>query len=185
VKNLDYQQRLRMAWEFTWPMTLIDLVFVFVVHGLIEPSGETWDSIWAVVSFVAVWPWIIGRAFRRDYGPYRVMAMRSGTGSNKNLSPPQYQENLKVMWLLAWRSLALLLIAGFLISLLLRLIGSASHDFSSTSPLVNNLGLDAVDAVSDLLFFPLLIPGMLRKHYRGFDLVLEPAEPRGISGKKL
>ena len=173
-----------MSWEFTWPIALIDLVFVLIVHGLIEPPGETWDSIWALVSFVAVWPWVISRAFGRDYGPWKVMATRSKNSGTKDLSPPRYQENLKIMWLLAWRSLVLLLISGFVISLLLRVIGSTSHDFSSTSPLANNLGLDAVDAVSDLVFFPLLIPGMLRKNYRGFSLVLEPAEPRGIARRK-
>src|ERR1700675_3914055 len=112
-----------MAWEFTWPMALIDLVFVFVVHGLIEPSGETWDSIWAVASFIAVWPWVIGRAFRRDYGPYKVMAAHREIEGNKYLGSPRYQENLKVMWLLAWRSLVLLLISGLLVSMLLRLMG--------------------------------------------------------------
>ncbi len=174
-----------MAWEFTWPMALLDLVFVVVVHGIIEPSGETWDSIWAVISFIAVWPWIIGRAFRREYGHRRVMAARSQTGGNKYASPPVYQENLKIVWLLAWRSLVLLLVAGFVISLVLKLIGGASYDFSTTNPLINNAGLDAVDILSNLIFFPLLIPGMLRKHYRGFDLVLEPAGLRRPSGKKL
>ena len=174
-----------MAWEFTWPLLLMDLVFVLVVHGLVEPAGETWDSIWAVVSFVTVGPWVIGRAFRREYAGYRVMAERTEENGNRYLSPPGYQENLKVMWLLAWRSLILFLIAGALLSLLMKLMGASSSDFSTTSPLLNNLGLDALDTVSNMVFFPVLIPGMLKKHYRGFELVLEPAGPSKGNRKKL
>ncbi|MGD1094107.1 MAG: hypothetical protein ABSB35_19250 [Bryobacteraceae bacterium] len=180
---MDYRERFRMAWEMTWPMALIDLAFVLVVHGLFEPGNETWDSVWALISFVVVWPWVIRRALRQDYGGKRVRVVRTGTSGDPGML--EYQESLKVMWLLAWRSLILLLLAGLAISLILKAAGWTSQALSTQSALVNNLGLSFVDAISDVLFFPILIPGMLRKSFRGFRLVLAGVEPAPVLRRKL
>jgi hypothetical protein len=183
VKSLSFRERFRMGWEMTWPLAAIDLTSVLVVHGLFEPSGETWDSVWALVLLAVIWPWVIRRALRRNYGSERVMVVRTGTSGDRGAL--EYQESLKVMWLLAWRSLVLLLLAGLLISLVLKAAGWNSHTFSANSPLVNNLGLSLMDAVSNVLFIPLLIPGMLRKSYRGFRLVLDRVELGKIVHRKL
>jgi hypothetical protein len=161
-----FRERLCMAWELTWPMALIDLAVVWVLHGMLDVAGETADSIWAVASFFTVSPWVVRRALHLKYGRWRVAPKLS------------YQHSLKVMWLLMWRTLVLSLAALLVVSLVLRAIGIGPQAFSEQSPLVNNLGLSAADALSTLVFSPLLIPAMLRKRYRGFRLELvEEVEP--------
>jgi len=158
-----------MAWELTWPLTLIDLVVVVLIHGVLIVEGEALDSIWAVAAFFVVSPWVVRRALARAYGPARVVVIRGGEEQAK-LS---YQESLKVMWLLAWRALPLMLAALLVISLALRVAGIKGSYFSIDDPLENALGLSTIDALSSLLFSPFLIPGMMRKRYRGFHLDLK------------
>ena len=156
-----------MAWELTWPVAVIDAAVVFLIHGFFEASGESWDSIWVLASFFTVSPWVVRRALRREYCGFRVMVVRP----NAVAETLSYQESLKVMWLLAWRTLVLTLAAFLVLSLVLsRFKGDLSQNISSRSPLVNSLGLSAGDALGSLLFSPILITGMLRKRYRGFHL---------------
>lgn len=157
-----------MAWELTWPLAVIDIAFVFVIHGWFETEGETWDSIWALASFFTVSPWVIRRALRREYGGRTVTVVRADSVGDTL----DYQESLKVMWLLAWRTLALSLAGLLVVSLVLKLLGIPSHSFTTESPLANNLGLSLADVVSSLLFVPFLIPGMLKKRFRSFHLDL-------------
>src|SRR5271155_3223695 len=107
---MSFEERLRMAWELTWPMALIDLAVVLAVHGLLESGGETWDSIWAVGSFFTLAPWVVRRALRMTYGGWRIAPRLT------------YQQSLKVMWLLAWRTLALSLVALLAFSLIFSLV---------------------------------------------------------------
>jgi hypothetical protein len=168
TKMLPFRERWRMAWEMTWPLAALDLVVVLTIHGVLEAQTETLDSVWAVVGFFAVSPWAIRRALSRPYGKLRVVVASQG-GDRPRLS---YQQSLKVMWLLAWRSTVLALAALLVLSALLRLVGIQNRDLPAQGPLVNALGLSAVDAVTSLLFFPFLIPGMVRKKYRDFHLEL-------------
>jgi hypothetical protein len=157
-------------------MAAIDVSVVLVMHGLFETDGETGDSIWAVVSFVGVWPWVIRRALRKVYANAKLGIVRSGAGGSQYSDSLRYQESLKVMWLLAWRSLALSIAALLIVSSVLRFAGIRAYNFSAQGPLANNLGLSTLDAVSNLVFLPLLIPGMLKKRFRGFHLELRPVE---------
>jgi hypothetical protein len=144
---------------------------VLVVHGILEVAGETADSIWTFASFLAISPWVVRRALRLTYGRGTFQVVRrSERGSSLS-----YQESLKVMWLLAWRTLLLSLVGLLVFSLALRLI-RFHFNVIADSPLANNLGLSAVDALSSLLLTPVLVPGMLRKNYRGFrlELIEEP-----------
>jgi hypothetical protein len=163
VPKLSFRDRFRLSWELTWPLALMDLMVVIVVHGVLDMQGETLDSIWAVVAFFIASPWVIRRAFRNQ--------IETETG------PLKYQESLKVMWLLAWRSTVLMLLAVVALSGLLRLTGQTATELAPQGPLGNALGLSAVDAIVSLAFTPFLIPGMLRKRYRGFRLVLRPVSP--------
>jgi hypothetical protein len=169
---MSLRERYRMAWELTWPMALIDAAVVLLIHGFLESAGETWDSIWAVASFFTASPWVVRRALRLGYGRWRI-------------APPlSYQQSLKVMWLLAWRTLALSLAGLLAVSLLLKAFGLGSRNFTAQGPLANNFALSALDAISTMAFAPFLIPGMLRKRYRGFrlelieDIVPAPRTPR-------
>jgi hypothetical protein len=177
---MNLRERFRVAWELTWPMALIDVAFVLLVHGILDATGETVDSIWAVLSFFTVSPWVVRRGLRLRYGRWRFEVDRAaGRGSLT------YQESLKVMWLLAWRTLALSLTALLAVSLVLWAL-RISHRFDASSPLWNNLGLSATDAVSSLVFTPFLLPGMLRKRYSGFhlELIEEPPSPPGTRRRK-
>jgi len=167
--KLSYRTRLRMAWELTWPMALIDLSVVFVLHGMLEVQGESADSIWAVIAFFGVAPWVVRRALNLKYGSLRV---RPKLG---------YQQSLKVMWLLTWRTLVLSLAALVPISLALRAL-HVETNLSAENPLMNNVGLSIFAAVSSLVFYPLLVGAMLRKKYRGFRL--EVIEEAGTAGTK-
>lgn len=158
-----------MAWELTWPLTLMDFVVVVLIHGVLIVEGEALDSIWAVAAFFVVSPWVVRRALARQYGPARVIVIRGGEERTKL----NYQESLKVMWLLAWRALPLMLAAILVMSLAFRATGIKLSNFSIDDPLENALGLSTIDALSSLLFSPLLIPGMMRKRYRGFHLDLK------------
>jgi hypothetical protein len=165
--SLPYRDRLRLAWELTWPMALIDLAFVLLLHGILETQGETADSVWALVSFFTVSPWVVRRGLNLRYGVWKFEVVRTGVRGPRL----GYQESLKVMWLLAWRTLALSLASLLVLSLVLW-AARIGHHFDTNDALWNNLGLSATDAVSSLLFTPFLLPGMLRKRYRGFHLEL-------------
>jgi hypothetical protein len=165
LMKLVYRDRLRMAWELTWPMALIDLAVVIFLHGFLNVQGESADSIWAVVGFFGVSPWVVRRGLNLKYGRLRIQP-RLG-----------YQQSLKVMWLLGWRTLALSLAALVPVSLLFRVL-HLDANLSGENPLINNVGLSVADAVSSLLFYPFLVTAMLRKRYRGFRLELvEEARP--------
>lgn len=157
--KLAYRDRLRMAWELTWPLALIDLVVVIVLHGIFNVQGESADSVWAVAGFFGVSPWVVRRALNRKYGNLRVRPKLS------------YQQSLKVMWLLGWRTLALSLAALVPVSLALRALHLEAN-ITGENPLMNNVGLSLADAISSLLFYPFLVTAMLRKRYRGFRLEL-------------
>jgi hypothetical protein len=177
MPRLSYAHRLRLAWELTWPLAVIDAAAAVVIHAVLRVEGPALDSLWAVAVFFGVSPWVIRRAFRRAYGGSVIGVERAAPSPG---GPLRYQESLKVMWLLAWRTLVLALGAILAFSFLLRLAGVSALSFSVESPVVNALGLNAVDSLATLLFAPLLIPSMLRKRYRGFRLCLSaaPVPPR-------
>jgi hypothetical protein len=85
------------------------------------------------------------------------------------------------MWLLAWRSTVMALAALLLVSALLHWAGFAARDLPAQGPLVNALGLSLADALTSLIFFPFLIPGMLRKRFKDFHLEWRPRKPEGRS----
>jgi hypothetical protein len=167
MPTLPFRHRLRMAWELSWPLALIDLAVAVLIHGVLDARGETLDSVWALVAFFAVSPWIVRRAIGLRYGDRKIAVLHPAAEARALT----YQESLKVMWLLAWRSLVLGLAALLVISAAIRL-ACGSFRFTIDDPLVNAIGLSAVDVVTTLVFAPFLIPGMLRKRYRGFRLEL-------------
>jgi hypothetical protein len=170
VNKPTLRQRLLMTWELTWPLALMDLSVVVILHGMLDVQGETGDSIWAVAAFFAVSPWVVRRAFARAYDKRRVIVMH-GAEKQARLT---YQESLKVMWLIAWRSTVLSLAALLVISGVLRFAApNAIREFDTPDPYRNALGLSAVDTLTSLAFTPLLIPGMLRKRFKGFHLAWE------------
>lgn len=168
TKMLPFRERWRMAWELTWPLAALDIAIVLMIHGVLEARTETLDSVWAVVGFFVVSPWVVRRALSKKYGNVRIAVATQGADRDQL----NYQRSLKVMWLLAWRSTVLALVALLVVSGLLRLMGIQGRDLPAPGPLVNALGLSAVDAVTSLIFFPFLIPGMVRKRYRDFHLEL-------------
>jgi hypothetical protein len=158
-----------MAWELTWPLTLMDFAVIVLIHGVLMVQGEALDSVWGVIVFFVLSPWAVRRALALPYGPWRIAVM----GRAEERARMNFQQSLKVMWLLAWRTLPLILVVFLAISGGLRLAGVSGTGFSINDPLENALGLSTIDALSSLLFSPLLIPGMLRKRYRGFRLDLK------------
>jgi hypothetical protein len=173
VNRLTFRERWRMSWELTWPLALMDAAVMVAIHGVIEAQGETLDSIWAVVAFLAASPWVVHRALARRYGAWDII-VRSGEQERARLN---YTESFKAMWLLAWRTLPLALLAALAISALLRLLRIPTSVIDTQDPLANALGLSIVDSVASLVLTPFLIPGMLRKKYRGFRLELKEFVP--------
>jgi hypothetical protein len=160
-------ERFRLAWEIIWPFTLIDLAMVVVIHGVLDAQGALLDVIWGVVSFFLVAPWVVRRALKRK----GIVAV-----TNQVARPAlNYQQSFKAMWLLSWRTIPLTFAALFLISLLLRVTGITLPRVSTEDPLVNSAGLSIADLVSSLVLYPLIIPSMLRKRYRGFHLEVRRA----------
>jgi hypothetical protein len=123
---------------------------VILLHGFLEVQGESADSVWAVVAFFGVSPWVVRRGLNLKYGRLRVQPKLS------------YQRSLKVMWLLGWRTLALSLAALVPVSLILRAL-HLDANLAGENPLINNVGLSLADAGSSLLFYPFLVTAMLRK----------------------
>ena len=124
------------------------------------------------MAFFGVSPWVVRRGLNLKYGRLRVQPKLS------------YQQSLKVMWLLGWRTLALSLAALVPVSILLRAL-HLDANLSAENPLMNNVGLSLADAVSSLLFYPFLVTAMLRKRYRGFRLELvEEARPVLVPERK-
>lgn len=170
---LSFRERWRMAWEMTWPLAVLDVAVVLVIHGVMDTQTETLDSVWAVIGFFVASPWVVRRALALTYDKMRIAVVPNrALSSGGDRSRLTYQQSLKVMWLLAWRSTVLALVGIFVLSALLRLVGIKARDLPAQGPLANALGLSAVDVVTSLVFFPLLIPGMVRKKYRDFHLEL-------------
>jgi len=165
---VPFRERFRMAWELTWPLAVLDLAFILTIHGVLAVQTETLDSVWAVVGFFVVSPWVVRRALARTYDKTRIVVIANG----EDRSRLTYQQSLKIMWLLAWRSTVLALAALLAFSALLKLAGVRTRDLPALGPLLNALGLSFVDALTSLLFFPVLIPGMVRKKFRDFNLEL-------------
>ncbi|HEY7336681.1 MAG TPA: hypothetical protein VH639_17440 [Bryobacteraceae bacterium] len=163
----SFRDRLRMTWEMTWPLAAMDCAAAIAIHGLLEVQGETPDSIWAVIGFFVASPWVVGRALALSYGPRSAVAVSRDGKARTRLT---YQQSLKIVWLLAWRSTLMALAAILALSALLHLAGITARNFPALGALGNALGLSAVDAITSLVFFPFLIPGMLRKRYRDFHL---------------
>ena len=109
----SFRDRLRMTWELTWPLAALDLAVVTVIHGVLDAQGETLDSVWAVAGFFVVSPWVIRRALARAYANRQAVAISRDGEERARLS---YQQSLKVMWLLAWRSTVMALAALLLVS---------------------------------------------------------------------
>jgi hypothetical protein len=160
--TLPLAQRFRLSWEIIWPFTLIDLAMVVVIHGVLDAQGALLDVIWGVASFFIVAPWVVRRALKRN----RIVAV-----TNQVAKPElNYQQSFKAMWLLSWRTIPLTFAALFLISLLIKVAGITLPRVSTDDPLVNSFGLSIADTISSLVLYPLIIPSMLRKRYRGFHL---------------
>jgi hypothetical protein len=168
--KLTFRDRLRLTWELTWPLALLDLAAAVLIHGALDAKGESLDLLWAVASFFGIGPWIVRRAFLRE----KIVAMRNGVESAR-LS---YQQSFKAMWLLTWRTLPLAFAVLLIVSLIFRLTGVSLPSVSAQDPLMNAFGLSVIDALGSLVLYPLLIPGMLKKRYRGFHL---EAKARGVT----
>lgn len=165
--KLTFRERLGLAWELTWPLALLDLGVVVLLHGALDVQGEVADTVWAFVAFFAVGPWVVQRGLRRGSAGKQVVAVVRGSAAARL----NYQQSFKVMWLLAWRTLPLTFLALLAISGLFRLTGAKlPQNASLDDPLVSQVGLSLVDLVSSLVLYPLLIPGMLKKRYKGFHL---------------
>ena len=165
--KLTFLDRFRLAWELTWPLALLDLAAVVLIHGAFDVKGEALDAAWALVTLFGVAPWVVRRALQRSYADWRIIvSIRRAESHQLN-----YQQSFKVMWLLAWRTIPLQLLAALAISGLFRLTGaSLPHSTSLDDPLVNQFGLTLIDTISGMVLYPLLIPGMLKKRYKGFHL---------------
>jgi len=166
--SAGFRERLSMAWEMTWPLALLDLAVILLIHGVMDTQTETLDSVWAVIGFFVASPWVVRRALARRYGDVRVTVVAQGQDRVRLT----YQQSLKVMWLLVWRSTVLALAGLLVLSALLYPLGLQSRDLPAQGAFVNALGLAAVDAITSVIFFPFLIPGMVRKRYRDFHLEL-------------
>jgi hypothetical protein len=164
--KLTFRDRFRLTWELTWPLALLDLGVVVLIHGAFDAKGEVPDSVWALIAFFGVSPWVVRRALERSYAGWHVVAVGRGVASRRL----GYQQSFKVMWLLAWRSIPLALLALLVVSALFRVTGLKLPQGSLDDPLANAFGLSMIDTVSSLVLYPLLIPGMLKKRYRGFHL---------------
>jgi len=174
--KLALGERLRLAWELTWPLTLLDLALIVLVHGMFDVQSEAIDLVWGVFAFFGLTPWIMRRAFERFSPGKHVVAVSQGVEAPR-LS---YQQTLKAMWLLAWRTTPLALLALLLLSLFFRTTGISLPKVSAGDPLVNAFGLSMLDTITALVLYPLLIPGMLKKRYRGFHLEARPATARKV-----
>ncbi|HLH43872.1 MAG TPA: hypothetical protein VKV74_12845 [Bryobacteraceae bacterium] len=177
----SFRDRLRITWEVSWPVAALDLAAAILTHGVLKAQGETLDSLWAVAVFFVVSPWAVRRALARNYGDRQAVAVASGGKETRRLG---YQQSLKVMWLLAWRSTVMALVGLLLLSAVLHWAGFAARDLPAQSPLVNAVGLSLADAATSLLFFPFLIAGMLRKRYRDFHLEWRCRKPESQSAGK-
>ena len=84
-----------------------------------------------------------------------------------------------MMWLLNWRSNVLFLLSLFPVSILLSKLTSRplTETFAPIlgSPLLSDIGLTVVETLASMVLMPFLIPGLIRKRYRGFRVHVERA----------
>jgi hypothetical protein len=178
--KLSYVDRLRVAWEIIWPSTLIETAWAVLFYGLLEADYQTLEAVHLVLSFFLILPFIVRRMIRKPYPGFRLQVLRNEQDANIG-----YQESLKVMWLLSWRTLALMLLSLLPVSFVLsKLLDRQIKDlfaFASGSPFANAMGLTIFDAIGNAVFLPLVIPGMLKKRYKGFRIEARPAKPEVVT----
>jgi hypothetical protein len=166
---LSFRERLLFAWQIIWPLAALDFGWAVLLYLVIAKNESNLDSVYRLASFFLLAPWVVRRAFAFPYSGFRLEVLREGAPSRLD-----YQDSLKVMWLLSWRTAILTLAALVPLSLLLSAItdkplAESARSLAST-PFTNALALTVADLGSSFLLLPLVIPGMLRKQYRGFTL---------------
>jgi len=176
---MNFRERYHWTWQYLWPMTAVELIW----SGFSYLSyGESWyvpaEAIHAVVSTFVISPWACRRAIGYGYPTFRILTFGYGRQEPKQIS---YLESFKVAWLLGWRSEVLILPLFFLLlSLLLaplkRLLGMAEIT-AGASAAASDFYLTLFAFAMDMLLLPLIIPGMLKKKYRGFHIERAEIEP--------
>ena len=172
ARALFWPERFRLAWEMVWPATAIDAAWeIFAwVAGI---DSKLAFAVSALSGFFVVETWVVRRAIRHAYGSFSL-----SVGEDVDDPPHRmtYQESLSVVWLLTWRVTVLSIAALLVTSLVCKVLSiplAQWFSFASGSPLGNALGITAVDFITGLAFFPLLIRGMIRKEYRAFRIRIE------------
>ena len=174
---MNVRERVALTWSMTWPLLAIDVLWTILLHAAVEGDTNTAESIFQAVSFFVLGPMIVRRAIRRGTTEHSIAVLKPNPQpSGPYESSLTIGDALSLFWLLAWRSLILMLLALVPLSLILKSIVPAGlnawvHALAA-APVSNALGLTAVDGITNMLFVPFLIPSMFRKRYRGFTLAL-------------
>ncbi len=172
MRALSWSERFRLAWEMVWPATAIDAAWE-ILAWMAGIDSKLAFAVSALGGFFIVETWVVRRAVRHSYASFSL-----SVGEDVDDPPHRmtYQESLSVVWLLTWRVTVLSLAALLVTSLVCKILNiplTEWFSFASGSRLGDALGITAVDFITGLAFFPLLIPGMIRKEYRAFRIRIE------------
>ncbi|HUQ91168.1 MAG TPA: hypothetical protein VM120_05760 [Bryobacteraceae bacterium] len=173
--ELTWGERLGLAWQLAWPAVVLDFIWSFVVHVILDVKSTGVDALYLVPYLLVIAPWLVRRMFRRTYPNFRLKTMIHGAPA-----PMGYTESFKVMWLLSWRTSVLMLVLLLLVSMALGLVHvqlATLVPSTEEAPFFNTVGLSVFENGAALLLMPLVIPGMFAKRYQGFRVMAERGLP--------
>lgn len=169
-ERLTWIERVRLAWEFTYPLVLLDLGWAVLLYGIIAKDESKLDSLYVIAGILLLAPWVVRRAIRKTYRTFSVRAVRDGQPVHLG-----YQGSLAIVWLLSWRMAVLLLALLLPVSMIIGAITDKplSSMVPSSQGFANAVGIAFFNAVTSIALLPFLIPGMLRKRYARFELEVQ------------
>jgi hypothetical protein len=168
---LTLSERYSLAWQLTWPLTLIDIGIAFIIHVILDIHKPGAELVSEIPNLLIIAPWIIRLMMRRSYPGFRLKTLVDGAPAQMG-----YTESFKVMWLLSWRTEMLMLVLLLVVSFFLRFVNvqlSSLVPSTEESPFLSALGLSLVLNAAALILMPFVIPGMFSKKYQGFRIVAE------------
>jgi hypothetical protein len=176
---LTFGERYSLAWQLTWPLTLIDIGIAFIIHVVLDIHKPGAELVSEIPNLLIIAPWIVRLMMRRSYPGFRLKTLVNGTPAEMG-----YTESFKVMWLLSWRTEVLMLVLLLVVSFFLRFVNvqlASLVPSTEESPFLSALGLSLVLNAAALILMPFVIPGMFSKKYQGFRIVAERIAPQPLS----
>jgi hypothetical protein len=169
--NLSFGERFALAWKLVWRIALIDIAILSLVFLVLGARINDIFVGYSLFATLVVYPFVVRQVIPKRYDDFRIKVLSDGDETTMD-----YTQSFKVAWLLGWRSELLVYVLLLLISPLAQLLPfqlSGLVPKAQEAPWINVVGLSLLMNLAGLILWPVVMPGMLSKQYRGFHLEVE------------